>query len=167
MVRARGRGDRGSPVAALPLDPRMRIALRASLRPAAPRHRNRARPRSHPPGPMPAGARAARAPEPRMKRRASPAANEVTYRDLRAMAVCLGLAIAAHISALPVWLTAVVAASIAMRLILAALGLAAPSRPVKLGIAAAAITILFLQLRTFNGLSAGTTLLSLVAGLKF
>jgi transglutaminase-like putative cysteine protease len=79
----------------------------------------------------------------------------------------LGLAIAAHIAALPVWLTVVVAGCIAMRLILAARGLAAPSRPVKLGIAAASVAILFLQLRTFNGLTAGTTLLSLVAGLKF
>ncbi len=83
------------------------------------------------------------------------------------MGVCLGLAIAAHIASLPLWLTAVAAASVAVRLFLAARGLAAPSRPVKLGIAAASIAILFLQLRTFNGLSAGTALLSLVAGLKF
>ena len=104
-----------------------------------------------------------------MKRRASPraAAHEATYRELRAMGVCLGLAIAAHIASLPLWLTAVAAASVAIRLFLAARGLAAPSRPVKLGIAAASIAILFLQLRTFNGLSAGTALLSLVAGLKF
>jgi protein-glutamine gamma-glutamyltransferase len=100
-------------------------------------------------------------------RRASPAAHAVTYRQLRAMAACLGLAIAAHIAALPLWLTAFVAACVAIRLFLAARGSAAPSRPVKLGIAAAAIAILFLQLRTFNGLTAGTTLLSLVAGLKF
>jgi transglutaminase-like putative cysteine protease len=83
------------------------------------------------------------------------------------MAVCLGLAAAVHVPALPAWLTAVVAACIAMRLFLAARGLGAPTRPVKLGIAAASIIILFLQLRTFNGLSAGTALLSLVAGLKF
>ncbi len=83
------------------------------------------------------------------------------------MGACLGLAIAVHIAALPVWLTAVVAASIGMRLFLAAMGLAAPGKPVKLGIAVASIAILFLQLRTFNGLSAGTALLSLVAGLKF
>jgi len=100
-------------------------------------------------------------------RRASPAAHEVTYRQLRTMGACLGLAIAAHVAALPPWLTALVAASIAMRLFLAARGRAAPGRPVKLGIAAASIAILFLQLRTFNGLSAGTALLSLVAGLKF
>jgi transglutaminase-like putative cysteine protease len=98
---------------------------------------------------------------------AQAAAHAVSYRELRALGVCLGLALAAHIAALPVWLTALVAASVAMRLILAARGYAAPSRPVKLGIAAAAIVILFLQFRTFNGLSAGTALLSLVAGLKF
>ena len=83
------------------------------------------------------------------------------------MGACLGLAIAAHIPALPVWLTAFAAASIAMRLILAARGRAAPGKAVMLAIAAASIAILFLQLRTFNGLSAGTALLSLVAGLKF
>lgn len=94
-------------------------------------------------------------------------AHEATYPQLRAMGVCLGLALAAHVAALPAWLTAVVAASIAVRLILAARGYAAPGRPLRLGIAAAAIVILFLQLRTFNGLSAGTALLSLVAGLKF
>ena len=82
------------------------------------------------------------------------------------MSVCLGLAIAVHVTALPMWLTVVVAASVAVRLFLAARGLAAPGKPLKLGIAAAAIAILFLQLRTFNGLSAGTALLSLVAGLK-
>jgi protein-glutamine gamma-glutamyltransferase len=102
-----------------------------------------------------------------MKPRASPAAHAVTYRELRSMGVCLGLAVAAHTASLPLWLTAVAAASVAVRLFLAARGLAAPSRPVKLGIAAASIAILFLQLRTFNGLSAGTALLSLVAGLKF
>ena len=83
------------------------------------------------------------------------------------MGACLGLALATYVPALPRWLTAVVAASIAMRLFLAARGYGAPNRPVRLGIAAAAIAILFLQLRTFNGLSAGTALLCLVAGLKF
>jgi transglutaminase-like putative cysteine protease len=109
-----------------------------------------------------------------MKRRASPrraspraAAREVTYRELRAMGACLGLALATYLPTLPPWLTAVVTASIGVRLFLAARGRAAPSRPVRLGIAAAAIAILFLQLRTFNGLSAGTALLCLVAGLKF
>jgi protein-glutamine gamma-glutamyltransferase len=95
------------------------------------------------------------------------APREIGYRDLLAMARCLALALAVHVDALPVWLTAVVAACIVTRLILAARGRAAPSRPVKFGIAAASVTILFLQLRTFNGLSAGTALLSLVAGLKF
>jgi transglutaminase-like putative cysteine protease len=83
------------------------------------------------------------------------------------MGACLGLALATHVASLPGWLTGVVAASIAIRLLLAARGYAAPNRPVRLGIAAAAIAILFLQLRTFNGLSAGTALLCLVAGLKF
>ncbi|HTV97878.1 MAG TPA: DUF3488 and transglutaminase-like domain-containing protein [Steroidobacteraceae bacterium] len=97
---------------------------------------------------------------------AAPSADGATYLELRSMCLCLSLALAVHLSALPVWLTAVVAASIGMRLVLAARGYAPPPRALRLGIAAAAILLLFVQLRTFNGLSAGTALLSLVAGLK-
>jgi transglutaminase-like putative cysteine protease len=43
---------------------------------------------------------------------------------------------------------------------------AAPPRGVRLVIAGLAIALLFLQFRTFNGLSAGTALLALMAGLK-
>src|SRR5579862_9897054 len=103
MVRARGCGDRGSLGAALPLDPRLRIALCASLRAAASRPRNRPGPGTHPPDPLLASTRAAagrrmnsRASPPR----AAPAAHRVTYRQLRALAVCLALALAAHIAAL-------------------------------------------------------------------
>ena len=42
----------------------------------------------------------------------------------------------------------------------------APPRAVRLIIAGLAIALLFAQFRTFNGLSAGTALLALVAGLK-
>ena len=90
----------------------------------------------------------------------------VTYWQLRSMCVCAALALAVYVAALPWWLTALIAASIGIRLFLAARGYAAPGRALRLGIAAAAILILFLQLRTFNGLSAGTALLCLVAGLK-
>ena len=104
-----------------------------------------------------------------MKRPWSPrvAEREAPFHELRAVGACLGLALATHIPTLPAWLTAVVAACVAVRLFLAWRGHAAPNRPVRLGIGAASITILFLQLRTFNGLSAGTALLCLVAGLKF
>ena len=53
-----------------------------------------------------------------------------------------------------------------MRLVLAARGRSAQPAGIRLGIAAASITILFLQLRTFNGLSAGTALLASGRGLE-
>jgi transglutaminase-like putative cysteine protease len=53
-----------------------------------------------------------------------------------------------------------------LRLALAARGRDAPPRAIRLTLSALAIGLLFLQLRTFNGLSAGTALLGLIAGLK-
>ena len=97
---------------------------------------------------------------------AAASSQDVTYPQLKAVSACLVLALAVHISAMPFWLLAVVLGSLALRLLLAARGYAAPARTVRLGIAGAAILILFIQLRTFNGLMAGSALLSLVAGLK-
>jgi protein-glutamine gamma-glutamyltransferase len=97
---------------------------------------------------------------------AAASSKDVTYPQLKAMSACLLLALAAHASTLPLWLSAVVIASITVRLLLAARGYAAPARPVRLGIAGGAVLILFVELRTFNGLAAGGALLSLVAGLK-
>ena len=53
-----GVDDRGTPVAALPLGSCMRVAIRAPLRPAAARRRNRAGPRPDAPNQMPARTRA-------------------------------------------------------------------------------------------------------------
>ncbi len=53
-----------------------------------------------------------------------------------------------------------------IRLMLARRGRPAPPRGVRLAIAGFAIALLFVQFHTFNGLSAGTALLALVAGLK-
>jgi protein-glutamine gamma-glutamyltransferase len=97
---------------------------------------------------------------------AAASSRDVTYPQLKAVSSCLMLALAVHAPTLPTWLTAVVLACVAVRLLLAARGYAAPARPVRLGIAGAAVLILFLELRTFNGLAAGSALLSLVAGLK-
>ncbi len=97
---------------------------------------------------------------------APPAAAKITYPQLKWMCVCLAFALAAHVAAIPIWVLGVVCAATAIRLNLASRGLQAPSRAIRLGISAAAVVMLFLQLRTFNGLAAGTTLLSLVAGLK-
>lgn len=97
---------------------------------------------------------------------AAPSATQATYEQLRWMSVCLALALAVHAASLPVWLLATVAAAIAARLVLSARGYAAPSRTIRTVVAAASIGILFLQLHTFNGVAAGSALLSLVAGLK-
>jgi transglutaminase-like putative cysteine protease len=90
----------------------------------------------------------------------------VTYEQLAGTFVCLGLALAAHFGSLPVWVFVTVAVSGGLRLMLARRGRAAPPPGVRLGVAALAIALLFLQFRTFNGLSAGTALLALMVGLK-
>jgi transglutaminase-like putative cysteine protease len=86
--------------------------------------------------------------------------------DLKGIVACLALALAPHLESLPAWVIAAVAVSAALRLELARRGRAAPPRAVRLIVAALAVSLLFLQLRTFNGLSAGTALLALMAGLK-
>ena len=90
----------------------------------------------------------------------------VTYPQLLGIFACLALALVAHLQDLPAWVLVTVAASGAIRLWLARHGRPAPPRGVRLGIAVLAIALLFVQFRTFNGLSAGTALLALMAGLK-
>jgi transglutaminase-like putative cysteine protease len=97
---------------------------------------------------------------------ASASATHVTYPQLKSSCLCLALALAAYVPAVPVWILIVVCATGAIRLSLAARGYAAPGRAIRLGIAAAAVVLLFIELHTFNGLAAGSALLSLVAGLK-
>jgi protein-glutamine gamma-glutamyltransferase len=90
----------------------------------------------------------------------------VTFEQLLAISVCLALALLPHLGSLPTWVLVAVAALGGIRLALARRGGAAPPRGAKLLIAGLAIGLLFLQFRTFNGLSAGTALLALTAGLK-
>jgi transglutaminase-like putative cysteine protease len=90
----------------------------------------------------------------------------VSYEQLAGISACLALALVAHLKSLPVWVLVTVAASGGIRLVLAHRGRAAPPRSVRLVIAVLAVALLFLQFRTFNGLSAGTALLALMAGLK-
>lgn len=97
---------------------------------------------------------------------AAAAATPVTYDQLKSLCACLALALAAHLSALPVWLIAIVCAAAAIRLGLAARGRTAPPHGLRLGIAAVSVALLLAQYRTFNGLVAGTALLALMAGLK-
>ena len=88
----------------------------------------------------------------------------LSYEQLAGISACLMLALAAHLSSLPVWVPVTVAAAGGLRLLLAHRGRAAPPRSVRLVIAGLAVALLFLQFRTFNGLAAGTALLALMAG---
>lgn len=90
----------------------------------------------------------------------------VSHEQLAGISACLALALLAHLGSLPVWVLVTVAVSGGIRLLLARRGRTAPPRAVRLLIALLAATLLFLQFRTFNGLSAGTALLALMAGLK-
>ena len=90
----------------------------------------------------------------------------VTFERLAWITACLALTLLADVGTLPTWILAIVGAAAAIRLALAARGRDAPPRSIRLGVSALAIGLLFLQFRTFNGLSAGSALLSLIAGLK-
>ena len=94
------------------------------------------------------------------------AADRVSLESLLWVSACLTLTLLAGIATLPLWVGMTVAAVVAMRLVLAANGRDAPPRALRFTIAAVAIGLLFWQFRTFNGLAAGTALLSLMAGLK-
>ncbi|MDP9082796.1 MAG: DUF3488 and transglutaminase-like domain-containing protein [Pseudomonadota bacterium] len=91
---------------------------------------------------------------------------KVSYEDLLGISGCLALSLAAHIASLPVWVLVTVVLSGAIRLILARHGRPPPPRALRLLVSAAAIALLFVQFHTFNGLTAGTALLALMAGLK-
>ena len=90
----------------------------------------------------------------------------VSFEQLAGISACLALALVAHLKALPVWVLVTVAVSGGIRLLLAHRGRAAPPSAVRLVTAVLAVALLFVQFRTFNGLTAGTALLALMAGLK-
>jgi hypothetical protein len=97
---------------------------------------------------------------------AIPAAERIGFERLAWLTACLALALLAYVTSLPLWVTSLVAGTAALRLILAARGRGAPPRPLRIAVSLLAIGLLFVQYRTFNGLSAGTALLCLIAGLK-
>jgi transglutaminase-like putative cysteine protease len=109
------------------------------------------------PGPTPA---------PANRPAAVPGSERVSLENLLWITGCLALALIAHVTSLPLWVLATVIVSATIRLVRAAQGRGPPPRAVRLIVSIVAIVLLFLQLRTFNGLSAGTTLLCLIAGLK-
>jgi protein-glutamine gamma-glutamyltransferase len=90
----------------------------------------------------------------------------VTYEQFLAISACLALALLPYVRSLPPWVLVAVAVLGALRVALAWRGRAAPPKSAKLLIAGLAIGLLFLQFHTFNGLSAGSALLALTAGLK-
>ena len=95
-----------------------------------------------------------------------PADERVTFERLAWITACLALAMLPYVAGLPLWVTAATAAAAALRLVLAARGRRAPPSIIRIVVSLLAIGLLFLQYRTFNGLSAGTALLCLIAGLK-
>jgi len=90
----------------------------------------------------------------------------VSYEQLLGISGCLGLALLAHATTLPFWVPAIVVACGLIRLRSARSGGGAPPRTLLFIVAALAIPLLFLRFHTFNGLVAGTALLSIAAGLK-
>jgi len=79
---------------------------------------------------------------------------------------CFTLALLPHVGDMPPWVLLFCFIAIAVRLGLAAGGRNALPASLRTLIAVAAIGLLFAQFRTFNGITAGTALLGLVAGLK-
>jgi transglutaminase-like putative cysteine protease len=90
----------------------------------------------------------------------------VTYEQLLGISGCLALALLAHITTLPLWVPGIVVACGLIRLVLARSGRGAPSASVLITIAVLVVPLLLVRFHTFNGLVAGTALLSVTAGLK-
>jgi transglutaminase-like putative cysteine protease len=81
-------------------------------------------------------------------------------------AACCMLATGANLQAVPIWVLATAFAAGGARLLLARRGSGPPPPMVLVPVAAIAIFALLLKFRTFNGVTAGTALLCLMAGLK-
>jgi transglutaminase-like putative cysteine protease len=90
----------------------------------------------------------------------------VSYEQVLGISACLGLALVAHVTSLPVWISIVVIVCGLIRLALSRSGRTSPPGWVVLTLAGLSIPLLFVRFHTFNGLSAGTGLLTLMAGLK-
>jgi protein-glutamine gamma-glutamyltransferase len=93
-------------------------------------------------------------------------AERVVLQQLLGISACLGLALAAHLTSLPLWVPVIVVVCGLIRLGLARSGRTALPRGVLMTLAALALALLLMRFRTFNGLAAGTALLAVMAGLK-
>jgi transglutaminase-like putative cysteine protease len=92
--------------------------------------------------------------------------DRVSYEQLLGISGCLALALLAHVTTLPLWVPVMIVACGLIRLGLARRGRSAPPRGVLIAVALLVMPLLFLRFHTFNGLAAGTALLSVTAGLK-
>jgi protein-glutamine gamma-glutamyltransferase len=92
--------------------------------------------------------------------------DRVTYEQLLGISGCLGLALLAHIATLPLWVPGIVVACGLIRLRLARAGRGAPPGALLVTMAVLVVPLLLVRFHTFNGLVAGTALLSVAAGLK-
>jgi len=90
----------------------------------------------------------------------------ISYERLLWTTGCLALSLAPHVGTIPIWVLGTCATAAAIRLGLAARGLDAPPQVMRILVALLAIGLLFAQFHTFNGITAGTSLLALMAGLK-
>jgi transglutaminase-like putative cysteine protease len=93
-------------------------------------------------------------------------ADRVSYEQLLGISACLGLALLALIDMLPLWVPGIVVGCGAVRIALARSGRGAAPTSALITVAALAIPLLLVRFHTFNGLVAGTALLSVTAGLK-
>src|ERR1700683_1340695 len=92
--------------------------------------------------------------------------DRVTYEQLLGISGCLALALLAHITTLPLWVPAIVVACGLIRLGLARGARGAPPGGMLVTVAVLVVPLLLVRFHTFNGLVAGTALLSVTAGLK-
>ena len=92
--------------------------------------------------------------------------DRVTYEQLLGISGCLALALLAHIATLPLWVPGIVVACGLIRLRLARAGRGAPPGALLVTMAVLVVPLLLVRFHTFNGLVAGTALLSVAAGLK-
>ncbi|MFO1466455.1 MAG: DUF3488 and transglutaminase-like domain-containing protein [Steroidobacteraceae bacterium] len=94
-------------------------------------------------------------------------AQRIPFDRLAWMAAALGCALLPALPGLPAWIGLTIAAAILMRLALARASRDLPPALLRLAVSGIAIALLFLQFHTFNGITAGSALLALMAGLKF
>ena len=90
----------------------------------------------------------------------------VTTRRLAWTTGCFALAVLANLASLPVWVLIIACSAGGVRLGLSFFGRGAPPKSLTLLAAGFALTLVLLRFHTFNGITAGTSLLCLMGGLK-